>query len=124
MDVYSHIPLSKQYFTENHRTLGENNPALISFSYQPSISCQSPTQPQLNLNSSWSDYIMTWTTPPTTTHETLCCCCAAGRVTIGDSTSLLTTTTYRATVNVVTAKIKPRPTFLHSTNQPNHSKLT
>ena len=59
---------------------------------------------QLNLNSSWSDYIMTWTTPPTH-HETLCCCCAAGRVTIGDSTSLLTT--YRATMNVVTTKISP-----------------
>ena len=38
-------------------------------------------------------------------NETPCCCCAAGRVTIGDSTSLLTT--YRATVNVVTAKINP-----------------
>ena len=48
---------------------------------------------------------MTWTTPPTKPHETLCCSCAAGRVTIGDSTSLLTT--YRATLNVVTAKIKP-----------------
>ena len=36
---------------------------------------------------------MTWTTHPHTPppHETLCCCCAAGRVTIGDSTSLLTT---------------------------------
>ena len=25
--------------------------------------CHSLTQPQLNLNSSWSDYIMAWTTP-------------------------------------------------------------
>ena len=37
------------------------------------------------------------------THETLCCGCAAGRVTIGDSTSLLTTC--MATANVVLAKI-------------------
>ena len=36
--------------------------------------------------------------PPHPTHKTLCCCCAAGQVTIGDSTSLLTT--YRATMNV------------------------
>ena len=72
---------------------------LLCFAIRPQISyCHSPTQPQLNLNSSWSDYIMTWTTQPPPTHETLCCCCAAGRVTIGDSTSLLTT--YRANVNV------------------------
>jgi hypothetical protein len=47
---------------------------------------------------------LNWTTPPAPPHhESLCCCCAAGRVTIRDSTSLLTT--YRATVNVVTTKI-------------------
>ena len=35
---------------------------------------------QLNLNSSWSDYIMGWPPPHPTTpppHETPCCCCAA-----------------------------------------------
>ena len=33
--------------------------------------CHSPTQPQLNLDSSLSDYIMAWTTPPTPPpHET------------------------------------------------------
>ena len=41
---------------------------------------------------------------------------AAGRVTLGDSTSLITT--YRATVNVVTAKIKPTLVY----NDPKKSK--
>ena len=63
------------------------------------------TQPLLNLNSSWSDYILHNdmdhpTTPP---HPRKLH--AAGQVTLGDSTSLITT--YRATVNVVTAKINP-----------------
>ena len=61
---------------------------------------------KLNLNSTSTQIGVTtqWPGLPTThpTHETLCCCCAAGRVTIGDSKSLLTT--YRATVNVVTTK--------------------
>ena len=63
--------------------------------------CHIPTQPQLELE--WLHNLDLDQHPPT--HETLCCCCAAGRVTIGDSTSLLTT--YRATVYVFTAKINP-----------------
>ena len=56
--------------------------------------CHRPTQPQLELE--WLHNDLDHPTPPT--HETLCCCCAAGWVTIGDSTSLLTSN--RATVNV------------------------
>ena len=96
--LYEHSHLSPHRFEQQ-----------ISATFSFKIcSCHSPTQPQLNLNSSWSDYIMPWTTPPTPPtppKQTLCCCCAAGRATIGDSTSLLRT--YRATVNVVTTKINP-----------------